>query len=116
MIYTRVHDRTVAEDYYAAMAQIEKFLDLTDGTDAADNANDPMDASERAQLLGLATQLAVPQLGLDARLDLVAQMRRVLHHETPEQVESPDGGNGKGTTTRVDLTDLAVLPSVTQSW
>jgi hypothetical protein len=24
-----------------------------------------------------------------------AQMRRVLHHETPEQTENPVGGNGK---------------------
>jgi site-specific recombinase XerD len=28
MIYARVHDRTVAKDYYAAMADIEKQLDL----------------------------------------------------------------------------------------
>lgn len=28
MIYARVHDRTVAKDYYTAMADIEKQLDL----------------------------------------------------------------------------------------
>jgi site-specific recombinase XerD len=31
MIYARVHDRTVAKDYYAAMADIEKQLDLQPG-------------------------------------------------------------------------------------
>jgi hypothetical protein len=28
MVYARVHDRTVAKDYYAAMAQIEKSPDI----------------------------------------------------------------------------------------
>jgi hypothetical protein len=91
MIYARVHDRTVEEDYYAAMAQIEKGLDLAAGMDATDNVGEPIDAGERARLLELASQLAVPQLGLDVRLDLVAQIRSVLHQETPEQTESPAG-------------------------
>jgi site-specific recombinase XerD len=107
MIYARVHDRTVAEDYYTAMAQIEKYLDLTAGTDATD---DSISAGERTQLLELVGRLAEPQLGLDVRLDLVAQMRRVLHCEAPEQVESPTDGNGKGAAAWV------VLASVAQSW
>jgi site-specific recombinase XerD len=115
MVYARVHDHTVAEDYYAAMAQIEKRLDLTAEMDVIDDTGDPIDAGERAQLLELVGQLAVPQLGSDARLDLVAQMRRVLHHEAPEQAESPAGGNGKGTVAWADLTDPAV-PSIAQSW
>jgi hypothetical protein len=53
MLYARVHDRTVAEDYYAAMAQIEKDLDLTAETDTIDKTGDPIDANERAQLLEL---------------------------------------------------------------
>jgi site-specific recombinase XerD len=75
MIYARVHDRTVAEDYYAAMAHIEKQLDLNPG---ADNIGEPVHANERVQLLGLLNRLAEPQLSLDARLDLVEQMRCVL--------------------------------------
>jgi site-specific recombinase XerD len=109
MVYARVHDRTVAEDYYAAMAQIEKRLDLTVGMDVIDDTGDPIDADERAQLLELVGQLATPQLGPDVRLDLVAQMRRVLRRETPVQVESPAGGNGKGALTWTDLADLAAL-------
>ena len=115
MIYAGVHDCTVAEDYYAAMAQIEKCLDLCAGTDVTDNTGDPINAGERAQLLKLVGQLAAPQLGLDMRLDLVARMRRVLHRETSEQVESPAGGNGKGATAWADLADPAALPSVAQS-
>lgn len=76
MIYARVHDRTVAEDYYAAMTSIEKRLDLTTETDAASEWVNACLA--RAQLRELVNRLAEPQLELDARLDLVEQMRRVL--------------------------------------
>lgn len=87
MIYTRVHDRTVADDYYAAMAQIEKCLDLATGADVTDNIGDPISASERIRLLELVSRLAEPQLSLNARLNLVEQMRRVLDHDPPEQVQ-----------------------------
>jgi len=75
MIYARVHDRTVAEDYYAAMAQIESHLTLVAETGETD---------ERAYLLKLADRLAEPQLDLDTRLDLVAQMRLALNSQTLE--------------------------------
>ncbi len=76
MINARVHDRTVAEDYYAAMAHIEKRLDLSTETDAA---NEWVNACfVRTQLRELVNRLAEPQLGLEARMDLVEQMRRVL--------------------------------------
>ncbi len=39
MIYARVHDRTVAKDYYAAMADIEKQLDLQPGATTPGNPN-----------------------------------------------------------------------------
>jgi site-specific recombinase XerD len=75
MVYARVHDHTVAEDYYAAMARIENRLALATETGETD---------ERAYLLELADRLAEPQLDLDTRLDLVAQMRLVLNGPTPE--------------------------------
>ena len=108
MIYARVHNHTVAEDYYAAMTQIEKRLDpnalspwasgpravkeqaLTAG---ADDANELVNAGERARLLALVNRLAEPQLGLEARLALVEQMRRVLHREPPEPVENLAAGH-----------------------
>jgi hypothetical protein len=91
MLYARVHDRTVAEDYYAAMAQIEKCLDPTAGTNDTDESVNP---DERAQLLELIGQLAEPQLGLELRLNLVAQMRRVLNGGPPEQIEIPPDVTG----------------------
>ena len=81
MIYARVHDRTVAEDYYAAMDKIEKQLDPNADRDPVTNVNHaggPVGPDERARLLALLDRLSEPQLGLDVRLELVEQMRRVL--------------------------------------
>jgi len=76
MIYARAHDHTVAADYYAAMAQIEKGLDASDGVgqvpDAQPNAN------ERGQLLVLLDRLADPQISVETRLDLIEQMRHLV--------------------------------------
>jgi hypothetical protein len=47
---------------------------------------------KRLRLLELVGQLAVPQLGLELRLDLVAQMRHVLNGKSPDVqvvLESP---------------------------
>jgi hypothetical protein len=77
MIYARAHDRTVAGDYYAAMAQIEKRLDLR--LSAADDAlTAPISSAGRIPLLALLTQLAEPQLEPALRLKLVEQMRELL--------------------------------------
>jgi integrase len=55
MIYARVHDRTVAEDYYAAMEVVEKRLELTP-LEVEDVTQPPVNDNDRAQLLGLAAQ------------------------------------------------------------
>ena len=75
MIYTRVHDRTVAEDYYAAMAKVENRLVLATQIGETDG---------HAYMLQLTDRLAEPQLDLDTRLGLVAQMRLVLNCQTLE--------------------------------
>jgi site-specific recombinase XerD len=84
LIYARVHDRTVAEDYYAAMTNIEKCLDpsVLVNTDLQ-----MISVNEHAQLLELVSQLAEPQLELDARLNLVEQMRYVITGKTVERIE-----------------------------
>ncbi len=81
MIYARGHDRTAAEDYYAAMAQIKKSLDLTTGQAPGakrDDADVAMSASERAQLLELLSRLANPHLDYEAHLDLLEQMHQIF--------------------------------------
>jgi site-specific recombinase XerD len=105
MIYARVHNRTVAEDYYAAMAQIEKCLDPTAGTNDIGESVNP---DERARLLELVGQLAEPQLGFEMRRDLVAQMRRVLNGVPPEQIEIPIVETG--------AVVQATLAPIAQSW
>jgi len=77
MVYARVYDRTVADDYYAAMAKIEGSL-LELSTDAAAIDSEMIAESERGYLLDLTDQLAQPQLTLQARLELVECMRRAL--------------------------------------
>lgn len=83
LIYARVHDETVATDYYAAMARIEKRLEIPAKTS---DVKEPThaEALARTQLLAVIDQLAVPQLGIEVRLDLVAQMRHLLNGQTPE--------------------------------
>jgi hypothetical protein len=85
MIYARVHNRTVAEDYYAAMERIEQRLDVGPPPEQ-DHAEAPVNGSERAQLLELAARLAMPELGVESRLNLVEQVRQVLNHSaSPEE-------------------------------
>lgn len=50
MIYARVHDQTVADDYYAAMRQIEKRLELVS---EPPQTIEPLISNERFQLLQL---------------------------------------------------------------
>jgi site-specific recombinase XerD len=75
MIYARGHDRMVAQDYYAAMTQVEKRLELI----AKESICEPLSDDERTQLLQLVSQLARPNLDSELRLDLVEQMRQILN-------------------------------------
>jgi integrase/recombinase XerD len=75
MIYARVHDRTVAADYYAAMAEIEARLQIDPPPADVQGTITP---DERTQVLQWADRLAEPELSLEARLDVVAQVRRLL--------------------------------------
>ena len=75
MIYARVHDQTVANDYYAAMSVVEKRLELA-GQQVGDAK--PLIENQRCQLLSLANRLAEPELSVELRLDIAAQMVGVL--------------------------------------
>jgi site-specific recombinase XerD len=95
MIYARVHNRTVAEDYYAAMEVVEKRLEVIP-QEKEKNADPPVNDSERAHLLELAAQLAEPELGVEVRLDLVGRICEVLNHKTPLKEKQPiENENGR---------------------
>jgi len=82
MIYARVHDQTVADDYYAAMQQIEKRMNLLG---VQQEASTPIGQDERVQLLELTAQLEQSDLNFDARLEIVTRMREVLAYSKTEQ-------------------------------
>ena len=75
MIYARVHDQTVAEDYYAAMSQVEKRLELS--KDPPVVLKNPVQI-ERDQLIQFVDLLARPKLNHSTRLEIVAKMRQIL--------------------------------------
>lgn len=75
MVYARVHDETVEDDYYRAMASVEKRLELLGQPEEKQEA---VTDGEREQVLALTAQLAEPELSLEARLVIVAQIRLVL--------------------------------------
>ena len=71
IIYARVHDQAVADDYYTAMKNVETRLELVE-----DTAKPP--ESEKGQLLALVEQLAQPEVSPETRMDLAMQIRNVL--------------------------------------
>jgi site-specific recombinase XerD len=76
MIYARVYDKTVAEDYYTAMNEVEKRLELIEEPEGNDA---PVSENERTELLKLADRLAEPELDLGMRMELVLLMRGLLN-------------------------------------
>jgi hypothetical protein len=78
MIYAKAHDQTVADDYYAAMGRIEQRLEIV----PVEPEDPPEPEPDQDTLLSLTEQLAQPELSLETRLILVAQMRAILRRET----------------------------------
>jgi site-specific recombinase XerD len=78
MIYAKVHDRTVADDYFAAMEEVEKRLDVSPSEAEPPAEAEPVPEPERQALLVIAEQLAEPELSQEVRLVLAAQIRQVL--------------------------------------
>jgi hypothetical protein len=97
MIYARVHDQTVADDYYSAMERVEQRLlvpargQIAPPAAATEERNDeePLNDDERGRLLELADQLADPDLRPEARIELVERMHQVLNHNEPPEKEEP---------------------------
>ncbi len=105
MVYARVHDQTVADDYYAAMDRVEQRLFVRARGQIAPpaaameehNEDEPLNDDERGQLLDLADQLAAADLSPEMRMDLVERIRQVLNHSgTPDEDEPPPIGQENG--------------------
>ncbi len=86
MIYARVHDQTVANDYYAAMQEVEQRLQMLNDPPPP---GPPVSGDEREALLAIAEQLSTPELDNGERMELVLQMRQVLCFEAPLERAPP---------------------------
>ena len=75
LTYARVHDQTVAEDYFAAMGSVEKRLDLLG---KEEEKPQEVSESERDELLALADQLLGPKLSLKLCVEVASQMLTIL--------------------------------------
>jgi site-specific recombinase XerD len=84
LTYARVHDQTVAEDYYRAMGSVEKRLELV-----GEEPQEPVTEGERTQLLTLTEQLAQAEVSQQAVQEFVAQIRLVLLGEKVALKASP---------------------------
>lgn len=80
LIYARVHDQTVAEDYYQAMSSVERRLELMGQPEEEEN---PLHEDARDLILALTERLSEPELSLAARLAVARQIRQALLVETP---------------------------------
>lgn len=76
LLYARIHDQTVAADYFPAMTRVEQRLAL--GSQPAEPAHEPVNVTNLTPLLTLVDQLAVPTLEPTTRLVVVQQLRRLL--------------------------------------
>ena len=87
LIYARVHDQTVADDYYLAMGSVEKRLELVGQPEVPAETVSPR---ERRELLALAEKLAEPEIAAEARLALAAMMVQVLSGRPKRPLEMDD--------------------------
>lgn len=83
MMYACAYDKTVEADYFAAMGRIEQRLELA-GQQV--ETPEPVDESERRQLLALAERLFAPELTLETRLEIAVRMRGLLDGHEISQV------------------------------
>lgn len=73
MIYAHAHDKTVAKHYFTAMEKVEQGSD-TIPKPKETTSKEP----QKTVLLGLIEQLEQPELGVRERLEIAAQLRRIL--------------------------------------
>jgi site-specific recombinase XerD len=73
MIYARAHDQTVADDYFAAMQRVEQRLQIGE-----EKKDEVVKVQEPEKVLQLIEQLELPELCLEARLDITLQLRELF--------------------------------------
>ena len=88
MIYARVHDQNVAEDYFTAMERVEQRLDIV--PPELEESIEVVNVQERNQILEFAEQLAQPEISFSERLSIAEQLRGLFgainEHLSPNQI------------------------------
>jgi hypothetical protein len=83
--YPRVHDETIAKDYYTAMRWVEKRMEFSFTPQDEVQA---FPAVLRRRLLLVVEQLKEPELDTESRLALTEQLCGLLEVDTTVDVES----------------------------
>ncbi|NMC34987.1 MAG: tyrosine-type recombinase/integrase [Veillonellaceae bacterium] len=81
MIYARAYDQTVADDYFAAMSRVEQRMEITPLPKPAEEPNQENEVvkeQENPQLVTWLERLALPELCLAERLEIVDQLKYAL--------------------------------------
>lgn len=85
LTYARVHDETVAKDYYTAMQWVEKRMEFSFTTQDEVKA---FPVVLRIRLLLVVEQLKEPELDIESRLALTEQLCGLLEIESTVEVDS----------------------------
>jgi hypothetical protein len=76
MIYARVHDQNVAQDYFAAMNRVEQRMEIAPVVQEAEN--EVVKVPENVQILVWVEQLAQPDLCQRERVEIADRLKQAL--------------------------------------
>jgi hypothetical protein len=95
MIYARVLDPTLAEDYFKAMERVEQRLQIGPvPKQEPEPENEVVNVLPPSQLLAWAERLALPELCPQERLELAENLKRALFLNFPGQLSPPTADAG----------------------
>jgi hypothetical protein len=90
LIYARVHDHSVAEDYFSAMRRVEYRLEIVPPELATEIKAETVPVQlEVTQLMVWADRLAAPELGQKERLEIAEQIKFTLSSRYTSQLSPP---------------------------
>ncbi len=90
MIYARVLDSTLADDYFKAMERVEQRLELRLPSKEQEGSNyEIVKVQPDTQLFGLIERLAMPELCQEERVEIAGQLKQVLFPSYASQTSPP---------------------------
>ncbi len=88
MVYAKVHDQTVADDYFQTMQRVEQRLEIVPAQEKEDTCTEQnrsievVKVQEPEKLLQLIEQLYLPDLCYEDRLGIAFQLREWFRAES----------------------------------